>query len=310
MNSVIITGANRGIGFACALQMAKIAPDEQIIIACRDAKSGQEAIAKIQQKTGHAHLKHLPLDLASLASVQQFKAAFEQEPNNRIVALVNNAGIQNIAATQYTKDGFEATFGVNHLGPFYLTLLLLPLMDAEASITFTASGTHDPAQKTGIEPPVYKTAEALAHPVETTEKSSVVGQRRYSTSKLCNILTTYELQRRLANTSVRVNAFDPGMVPGTGLARTYPPFLRFFWENVMPILAYFQRNTHTVDVSGRRLANVAYHKAFRLHSGKYFEGEKIIPSSPDSYNTAFQNDLWDTSVKLTGIQQIETTVVL
>lgn len=310
MNSIIITGANRGIGYECALQMARLAPNEQIIIACRNVVLGNEAVKSIKHKTGHQHLKCIPLDLASLKSIKDFATVFAKEKFNRIISLVNNAGLQNIGATKYTTDGFEETFGTNHLGPFYLTLLLLPLMTEEGSIIFTASGTHDPAQKSGVEPPVYTSAEELANPKITDEKANVVGQRRYSTSKLCNIMTVYELQRHLQNTSICVNAFDPGMVPGTGLARTYPPLLQFLWKNVMPVLTLFMRNVNSVKKSGANLANVAFAKQFQHIKGKYFEGAKVIQSSQDSYNRAYQKDLWKTSLRLTNIKQQETSLQL
>jgi len=308
MNSIIITGANSGIGFQCALHLAKIAPKEQIILACRNEKSANEAIAKIKKITGHTHLKFIPLELSSFQSIKGFRELILNDENNKIIAIYNNAGIQIIDKTQYTLDGIESTFGVNHLGPFYLTLLLLPFMESHASITFTSSGTHDPFQKTGIAPPVYKDALSLVNPVETSENPNIVGQRRYSTSKLCNILTVYELQNRLSNTFIRVNAFDPGMVPGTGLARTYSPFLRFIWKNIMPVLTLFQKNTNTPQVSGKNLANLGYAKEYSLFNGKYFEGKKIIKSSEDSYNKEYQLDLWNTSVRLTGISQQETIV--
>lgn len=205
------------------------------------------------------------------------------------------------------KDEYYA---VNHLASFYLTLLLLPLLNRDASITFTASGVHDPKQKTGIEPPVFKPARELAYPSETTEKLNIAGQRRYSTSKLCNILTTYKLQEKLADTHIRVNAFDPGLVPGTGLARTYSPMLRFVWKNVFPLLRYFMRNVNTSENSGKRLANLAYAKQFQENKGKYFEGEKEIMSSEDSYNQDFQQLLWTNTINLLGIKQQETSVSL
>jgi len=310
MNSIIITGANSGIGYECALQMAKIAPNEQLIIACRNVQSGNEAIQSIQKKTGHQHLKCISLDLASLKSIASFKETFSKEKNNRIVALVNNAGIQNIGETKYTSDGFEETFGVNHLGPFYLTLLLLPLMAKDASITFTASGTHDPAQKTGMPPPVFKEAGLLAHPEKSTEKALTVGQRRYTTSKLCNVMTVYELQNHLDQTNIRVNAFDPGLVPGTGLARNYPPFLKFISDRIFPVLILFLHNVNSAKTSGTNLTNLAYADEYKQFKGKYFEGAKVIQSSQDSYNKEYQVDLWKTSVELMHVKQEDTSIPL
>ena len=311
MKSIIITGANSGIGFACAMHMAGIAPDEQLILACRSKLAGDKAIERIKQKTNHQHLICLPLNLASLQSIKAFKTKISNFPNLVITTLVNNAGGQFVGETEYTTDGFEITFGTNHLGGFYLTLLLLPFMDKNGSIVFTASGTHDPKQKTGMPAPEFKSPELLAHPTPTTEKLLKVGQVRYTTSKLCNILTAYELQRRLSDTTIRVNAFDPGLVPGTGLARNNPPFLKFVFNYIFKImLIILPKVAHTAKKSGKHLAELAYADQFINTKGKYIERSNEIKSSEESYSETYQADLWKGSVELTGINQKDTTVML
>ena len=310
MKSIIITGATSGIGFECAFQMAKIAPNEQIILACRNIQAGNKIIQKIKDKTNHQHLLCLPLDLGSLQSIREFKEKFSKLSNPVVTSLINNAGLQNIGKTAYTEDGFETTFGTNHLGGFFLTLLLLPFLEQNGSITFTASDTHDPATKTGIEPPAYTSGKDLAFPKDTNEKENTVGQRRYSTSKLCNVLSGYLLQEKLAETNIRVNAFDPGMVPGTGLARTYPPLLRFVWNNVMPVLTYFKPNTNCAKKSGKRLTNLAFGNELKQLSGIYYSDGKVTKSSIDSYNKLYQADLWKSSIELTKVKQDETTIQL
>lgn len=310
MKSIIITGANSGIGFECTLEMAKIAPDDQLILACRNVGAGMEALQRIQQQTSHEKLICLPLDLASLQSIREFRTAFVQLPNSTLAVLVNNAGIQHIGKTTYTTDGFEATFGVNHLGTFYLTLLLLPSMEKGSSITFTASATHDPAEKTEIEPPVFTTIREMAFPGEAAESDKKTGQRRYSTSKLCNIMTTYLLHEKLKDTGIRVNAFDPGFTPGTGLAKGYPPIFRFAWKHILPMLNRFRKNAHTPAESGKRLANLAYGVALRQLNGSYFSNGNVTKSSADSYNPVYQSELWKESIELTGIQQQDTNIPL
>lgn len=218
--------------------------------------------------------------------------------------------MQNVGETIYTKDGFEETFGVNQLGPFYLTLLLLPCLTQDAHITFTASGTHDPKQKTGMAPAVFINAELLAHPEKTREKEMTVGQRRYATSKLCTVMTVYKLQDHLSDTNIHVNGFDPGLVPGTGLARNYPPFLKFIFDKILPALILFVHNVRTAKTSGTNLANLAYAPDYKQFKGKYFEGKKEIPSSEDSYNPIYQKDLWDTSIRLSNIKQADTSLQL
>ncbi len=309
MKSIIITGATSGIGYECAIQIAKIAPDEQIVIACRNQKSGNEVIQKIKHLTGHKNMICLPLDLESLQSIREFTKLFA-ETNNKISVLINNAGLQIVGKTKYTKDGFEETFAVNHLGPLYLTLLLLPYVTEDAHITFTASGTHDPKQKTGMPAPEFKDPGLLAYPEEGTEKNLTIGQRRYTTSKLCNIMTVYKLQNHLSHTNIHVNAFDPGLVPGTGLARNYPPHLKFISDYIFKALILFHPNVNSAKNSGKRLANLAYANKYKDAKGKYFEGEKEIKSSIDSYNKEYQNSLWKSSIELLGIKENETSISL
>jgi len=310
MKSIIITGANSGIGFECTMRMATLAPHHQIILACRNIQAGNEAVRKIQQKTNHKNLICLPLDLASLQSVRDFKTAFLKLASPAISALINNAGIQNISKTAYTKDGFEITFGTNHLGGFYLTLILLANIEKNGSITFTSSDTHDPLAKTAIEPPSFTTGNELAFPKEVFEKEKTVGQRRYSTSKLCNVLTAYILHEKLLKKGIRVNAFDPGLTPGTGLAKSYPAPLRFAWKNIMPMMKYFRKNTNSPETSGRRLANLTFSEELKELDGIYYSDGKVTKSSVDSYNKAYQDELWRSSIELTGILQEETTIPL
>lgn len=310
MKTIIITGANSGIGFECALQMARLAPNKQIILACRNLQKGSEAIRKIKQKTDHKHLLCLHLDLTSLQSVRDFKKAFENLPDPTISALINNAGMLNIGKTAFTEDNFEVTFGTNHLGGFYLTLLLLPYIENSGSITFTTSGTHDPSIKTAIEPPVYTSARELAFPVETSEDSKIVGQRRYTTSKLCNVLTTYILYEKLGDKNIRVNAFNPGLTSGTGLLNSYAAPLRFIWKNILPLMRYLKKGTNSPFIAGSKLANLSYSKELKHLNGIYYSDGKVSKSSADSYNRAYQTELWKSSIQLTGIQQQDTTIPL
>ena len=310
MKSIIITGSNSGIGLEAAKKMAEIAPDEQIILACRNPESAQKAVDDIRAKSGHKNIKYMHLDLGSLKSIREFKEQFAADKHNTIISLVNNAGLQNSRETKYTSDGFELTFGTNHLGPFYLTMLLLPYMDKQGSIVFTASGTHNPEEKTGIEKAAYTSARELAYPKNTGESNAKVGQRRYATSKLCNVLTTYTLQEKLAHTGIRVNAFDPGLTPDTGLARTYPAVMVFILKRVIKVMKLFVKNIQDVDVTGGRLAKLAYSPEFKNLKGIYFSDGRVTESSKDSHKKALQDDLWQTSVELTGLKEEDTNISL
>jgi len=187
---------------------------------------------------------------------------------------------------------------------------------------FVASGTHDPAQKTPIPVPIYDTALKLATKEGVEERLladkgslSDHGQRSYSTSKLCNVLCTYELARQLEKAKgdasrICVNAFDPGLMPGTGLARDYNAVIRFAWNYILPSVAGFlSRNVHTPQDSGRSLARVAIDPTFEGVTSKYFEGVVEIKSSADSYSEEKAADLWKTSISLTKLSPEESFLV-
>ncbi|NLP98380.1 alanine-phosphoribitol ligase, partial [Mycobacterium tuberculosis] len=124
-------------------------------------------------------------------------------------------------------------------------------------------------------------------------------RRRYTTSKLCNVLFTYELDRRLdhGEQGVMVNAFDPGLMPGSGLARDYPPILRLAYRLLSPMLRVLPF-VHSTRVSGEHLAALAVDPRFAGVTGQYFAGAKAIRSSAESYDRAKALDLWETSERL------------
>jgi NAD(P)-dependent dehydrogenase (short-subunit alcohol dehydrogenase family) len=245
----------------------------------------------------------LPLDLSRQASIRAFVEAFRKGQYPPLAGVICNAGCQNVAAPTKTEEGYETTFAVNHLGHYLLTRLLLPDLGRGGRITFVSSGTHDPRQKTGVPKPRYVTAAALAHDFEPSLSS---GLRRYTTSKLCNIYCTYEYAGRFAASSdsrlqsLRVNAFDPGLMPATDLSRTYSAPLRFVARYVLPVLSLFVSNIHSPETSGRRLALLAS-GGEESATGKYFSDGKEIQSSVESYDTQKALDLWNTSAEMTGL---------
>jgi NAD(P)-dependent dehydrogenase (short-subunit alcohol dehydrogenase family) len=296
----IVTGGNTGLGFECAYALSKDS-SVLVIIACRDVQKGEQAARSLRGAKGNA--KVLPLDLSRQASILQFVEEFRKGQFPSLAGIVCNAGMQNVGAPAKTEEGYETTFAVNHLGHYLLTRLLLPDLATSASITFVSSGTHDPKQKTGMPAPRYVTAEAAAHDFELGGNA---GRRRYTTSKLCNVYCTYEYARRMAGSSdsrlqsLRVNAFDPGLMPATDLARTYSAPLRFVSRCVLPALSLFMSNVNSPAKSGHRLALLASGGEGPV-TGKYFSDGKEIRSSAESYDTQKSLDLWDTSAKMTGL---------
>lgn len=297
VNTAIITGGSKGLGFRTAQYIAQ--HSWHVVIANRDAAQGTKAIQALKRLTGNPHLHALPLDLSDFDSIKQFVQDYKALSLPPLRALINNAGIQYVSPTRYTKQGYEMTFGVNHLGHFLLTHLLLPSMPDQSRIINVASGVHKPELKTGVPVPHYTTAYDLAFPQDEPHLNwRHLGQVRYSTSKLCNVLFTYQLSEKLQKQgkNVQVNAFDPGMMPGTGLADDYPWYLQWVWKNIMPVSTLFSNRSNTPKQSGKVLADWAAHPKYADKNGSYFFVGGEEPSSQESYNKALQDDLWEFSL--------------
>lgn len=192
----LVTGANTGIGKATAEELAR--RGGRVYVAARSAAKGEAAVAAIKAATGSDSVWFLALDLADLPSVRACADAFlaRGEP---LHVLVNNAGIGG--AHGVTRQGFELTFGVNHLGHFLLTRLLLARLvsSAPARVVTVASDAHYSAR--GID------FDALRRPAR-----GITGLPAYGVSKLCNVLFSAELARRTAGTGVHAYALHPGVV--------------------------------------------------------------------------------------------------
>lgn len=313
--TIIITGGNSGLGYACAKNIAKASKNNHVILACRNAAKAKEAVNSLIKETNNMRITSLELDLESLESVRNFVSQLSNSDYPPLYALVCNAGLIMVDKTHYTKDGFESTFGINHLGHFLLANMLLEKMSDTGRIVFVSSGTHDPAQKTIVAAPVYENARLLAYPKEMSQDENMltVGQRRYSTSKLCNIYCAYELAERISeqtNKNITVNAFNPGQMPGTGFSRTFPPFMKFITKHILPVFALFHSNIKTAEKSGKALASLIINPELNETTGKYFDGTKEIKSSELSYNKDNRKDLWRTSIELTKLKKTETILNL
>ncbi len=291
--TAVITGANAGLGLECARSLLASDDSWHIVLAVRDLQRGAAAVAELGAPQ---RCTVLPLDLASLRSVRAFSGLLRDAGLPPLAAVVCNAGLQVPDGTKFTDDGVELTFGVNHLGHFALVRGLLPQLVRPARVVIVSSGTHDPAKFTGMPKAIYTSAEKLAHPPADAEAD---GRRRYTTSKLCNVLFAYELDRRLGHGAdgITVTAFDPGLMPGSGLARDYSPLGRLVWRYLMPALRVFP-NVNSTRTSGARLAALVWDPRFNGVTGEYFEGAKPIRSSEDSYQESLAGELWEASERL------------
>ena len=218
--------------------------------------------------------------------------------------IVCNAGWQNVGAPTKTAEGYETTFAVNHLGHYLLSRLLLPDLAEGARITFVSSGTHDPLAKTGMPEPQYNSADAWAHDFEPGMRA---GQRRYTTSKLCNIYTTYELARRLAVSphprlqSLRSRCDRPRADAGYRLgADLFGAAALRVQRRFCPLLSLVVPNVHKSATSGRRLAALASGSEGQT-TGKYFSDGREDWSSVASYDLGNALDLWAASARMTGL---------
>jgi len=320
MKTAIITGATSGLGLEAARVLAK-QKDWYLVLAGRDPVRNAAAVKKIGRGRAKSRVEAMDLDLASLQSVRDFAAAIKTRADlPPLHALLNNAGLQFTSGDNRTADGMESTFQINHLGHFLLTNLLVDHMARPGRILFTSSGTHIPGEAPGIPIPRYTTAGQIAFPdrdpEHVKEAKGAAGRRRYSTSKLLNVLNTYELDRRLqalnmgASTGgLSVNAFDPGLMPGTGLARDYAGPLRLLWKTVLPLLTLLPGNQNSPRKSGKRLARLAYAPDYEGVTAQYFSQGKPKPSSDLSYDTEKWADLWDTSTRLSGLESEEASVL-
>ncbi|KAK0113816.1 hypothetical protein ONS95_014064 [Cadophora gregata] len=302
-STIIVTGGTSGLGYNAALILARQQPDSLIIVASR--KDSSTSASSINKTLGQKNAIFIPLDLANLSNIRAFAAELSKNNYPPIKALLLNAALQFPEGLYFTDDGIEKTFGITHVGHVLLYHLLTPYFAENARVIITASGTHDPAQKTGLPDAVYISAEMLAHP--TGEWATMKeGLQRYATSKLTNILWMYALHRHLeaqkttSTKNITVVAMDPGLMPGTSLVRDWKIFNyipNFLWFSIIPLFIPLARklvdpNIHSPKESGTALAKLATGEEFEGVSGKYFEGTREIQSSVDSYKVESQDDLW------------------
>ncbi|HSZ24764.1 MAG TPA: SDR family oxidoreductase [Cytophagaceae bacterium] len=270
---VVVTGANSGMGKVTALELAK--KGFTVVLVCRNKQLGEEAKQDIIAQSGNTRIDLLLADLSSQKSIRQMVLDFKSKYNHLDV-LVNNAGLA-FSKFNTSVDGIEMTFAVNHLGYFLPTVLLLDSLKAapSARIVNVSSSTH-------------KGAKINFEDIEHKKNYSLFGS--YNQSKLCNVLFTKELARKLKGTNVSVNCLNPGPVK-TGLARDMGPVFQWLAKSFFP----------SAEKASATAIYLASSPEVEKITGRYFEKCKVVPSSKISNDEKIAKKLWDLSTKMTGL---------
>jgi NAD(P)-dependent dehydrogenase (short-subunit alcohol dehydrogenase family) len=275
----ILTGGTRGLGLATARRLA--AEDIPTIITGTDPSHA----ADVAQQVG---VRWQGLDLADVRSVDRF--AEQLAALGRPSCLIANAGLQ-VTQPAATDDGIELTFAVNHLGHLQLVERLRDLDAMPERIVMLTSGTHDPARRTFMPHPLPVDVSRLRVPPEEAGTECL---RRYTTAKLAVLMTAYELARRYTDTNVV--AFDPGLMPGTGLARDHGAVARIAWTTVARVFTAFPFASSPA-ATARHLARLA-RGLVQYPSGTHVDRGRATRSSAASYDEDVQRQLVDDSMSL------------
>lgn len=286
--TVLITGANSGIGYQAALELAR--RGAHVLLGVRSQAKGEAALRQLQAAAPGATAEVVQLDMASLGSVRKFAENFQ----GPLDVLINNAGVMALPKRELTEDGFERQFGTNHLGHFALTGLLVPalLKTAAPRVVTVSSLAHRNGQ--------------IAFDDLQREKEYGDGWPAYNQSKLANLMFALELDRRaraqgspLLSIPVhpgvsRTNIFENG--PGT--------------RNLKAIAVKLLAPIITQDDAAGALPTLYGAAAPEAQSGRYIGPDKmnglkgsptVEQPRPQALDEAVAKRLWEVSEALTGV---------
>jgi NAD(P)-dependent dehydrogenase (short-subunit alcohol dehydrogenase family) len=269
----VVTGGNVGIGKETVRGLARAGAE--VILACRDTAKGEAARSEVVASVPGAKVEVVRLDLADTGSIKAF-ATEVREMAPQLDVLVNNAGVWT-RTRNTTRDGFESTFGVNHLGHFLLTHELRGLLEKSPAgrVITVSSALH------------YRGKMAWD---DLMAERSYDGPRAYNQSKLANVLFTAALARHLTGTHITANCLHPGVV-ATELAREYP-------KMVMKIVNLFML---TPAQGAETSLFLATSPTVATVTGKYFEKSREKKPAALALDLTAQDRLWSLSEKLLGL---------
>lgn len=274
--TILITGSNAGIGLAIAKQAA--IQKQRIILACRNEKKAESARQEILNVAPEAEVLFRALDLCSFESIRNFAAIIEKDFPT-VDVLVNNAGVMPFDQ-QYTKEGFEMQFGVNYLGHFLLTHLLLPVLSKapEARIIHVSSLGHFVGK--------------INFGAFRGRKFYLFGLPSYAQSKLANVLFSHDLARRLPK-NVTSNAVHPGFVD-SDFFRSIPRSIYRIWRKILV----------SPEQCGDFITKMAISEAWKGRSGEFVSAQGPLPISRKTRDMELSKRLYDESCRLTGVTPI------
>lgn len=276
--TALVTGATSGIGFHTALGLAR--DGAHVILGGRDEERARKSVEVIRRETEAPRIDYLLADMSSMAGVRSFA---EQVLNqySRLDILVNNVG-GLFLTRQISEDGYEKTFALNHLSYFLLTELLNDLLIASA-----------PARIVNVSSTAHLRSRINFEDLQSTRRYRAM--TAYGQSKLANLLFTYELARRLADTGVTANALHPGFVR-TALGR----------KNANPVLGALIwlvfRAGMSAEYGARTSLLLAGSPGLEEVTGKYYSAGNQVRSSRSSYDKAAAAKLRGLSEELTGLR--------
>ena len=301
-STIVMTGASRGIGRVAAERILRESPDTHLLVVARGS-SGARLAAELG--AGGRPVSYVTADLGSLESVRsaadRIRARLEHGELPPLHGFVGNAGMQYTNALTGTPEGFEATFAVNVLANHLFVRLLQPDLAHPARIVITVSDTHfgDFRHNLGMVPgPAWNTPDILARPAAFPEPhTTTAGRTAYSTSKLAAVHLVHEYARRLP-TGIDVLAYNPGVVPGTDLARNAGPVTRFAMRRILPAITLTPIAT-TRTAAGRHLADLVVGNT-AAPTGAYVDRGRVVRSSQESYDPQRERELWDAVERFTA----------
>jgi len=276
MKTILITGANSGIGKAAAIELA--AKGYQVVFITRNLQKAQADKNEIISSSGNSFVDFIIGDLLSLTDVRRSAELFKDK-YQKLDVLINNAGVC-LPERKITRDGFEHMFQINHLSHFLLTHLLMDLLikcDEPRIINVSSAG--------------YK--EGKFDPENLQGEKKFGSFSTYCDTKLLNILFTFELAEKLKRTGITVNALHPGVVR-TNFAGELKGVFGLLNKMFKPFLISPKRGAETSVylASSEEVKNV---------TGKYFEKCKAVVPKNEFINAANQKILWEKSVQFSGL---------